>query len=563
MSVPGHDAPYDVPIDQSGLLKATLARLGLFLRIERKILGIIVAYALGIGLFALIVPLTVQEMTNTFAFAIQPIMIVTLAGVMAVTLIFIGALRVLQARAVEILVQRLYTRIALALTEQLPKFREDRFLPHHANRFAEAEFLPRALVAMLTDLINVAIGGCIGMTILVMYHPYFLLYNVILIGGFAFVVTTFGRGGLLITMKVSDLHYQTLNWLQDVAHNQLHFKSTASMPLLLKKTDEVVRAYVMARKTRSDILTGRQYKGAVLWQALGHSGLIATAGWLMAAGQLTLGQFVAAEVIVGALLIHLDTLARRMYALIYAFTSMHELATLFAHPRDTEPGRMSVALPDPTLHGVRLTCKDLSFAFPSAPPIFEHFNLDVGPGEKIALLSGTSTGKTTLALVLAGIHAPTTGVIRYNDVDLRDLDMESLNTCRGLVLDSRLTLFGGTLEENITMGRKGIQYEDIQWALRFAELDEEVETMPLGLHTPIQARGKAFTSSQILRILVARAVITRPQLLIFDGTLHNMESTTRDIILRRLCSKEEPWSVIFVSNDPLLIEHVGRRVTVA
>jgi len=553
----------EIPTDQSGLLKATLARLALLLKLERKILGIIVAYALGIGLFALIVPLTVQEMTNTFAFAIQPIMIVTLAGIMAVTLIFIGALRVLQARAVEILVQRLYARLALALTEQLPRFREDSFLPHYANRFAEAELMPRALVAMLVDLINVVIGGAIGMTILVMYHPYFLLYNVVLIGGFAFIVTALGRGGLLITMKVSDLHYQTLNWLQDIAHNQIHFKATASTPLLLKKTDEIVRAYVMARKVRSDILTGRQYKGAVLWQALAHSGLIGTAGWLMAAGQLTLGQFVAAEVIVGALLIHLDTLARRMYALIYVFTSMQELAALFAHPRDTESARLSVALPDPTLYGVRLTCKDVSFAYSEAAPLFEHLTLDVGPGEKVAILTGTSTGKTTLALVLAGVHAPTSGVIRYNDVDMRDVSMDSLNACRGLVLDSHLSLFEGTLEENISLGRPSIQYEDIQWALGFTELDAEVEAMPLGLHTPVQARGKAFTSSQILRILVARAIVARPQLLIFDGTLHNMAPKTRDTILRRLCAKEEPWSVIFVSNDPLLVEHVDRRVTVS
>ncbi|MDE3118354.1 MAG: ABC transporter ATP-binding protein, partial [Nitrospirota bacterium] len=144
-----------------------------------------------------------------------------------------------------------------------------------------------------------------------------------------------------------------------------------------------------------------------------------------------------------------------------------------------------------------------------------------------------------------------------------DLSMDSINRCRGLVLDSRLSLFEGTLEENITMGREGIQYEDVQWALRFAELDEEVETMPLGLHTPVQARGKAFTSSQILRVLVARAIVTRPQLLIFDGTLHNLAPKTRDTILRRLCSKEEPWSVVFVSNDPLLIEHVDRRVSIA
>jgi uncharacterized membrane protein YdjX (TVP38/TMEM64 family) len=86
-----------------------LARLNLLIGLERRILAIIVSYAVVIGLFALIVPLTVQELVNTFAFAIQPIMIVTLVATMFGALLAMGAFRVLQARAVEILVQRLYT----------------------------------------------------------------------------------------------------------------------------------------------------------------------------------------------------------------------------------------------------------------------------------------------------------------------------------------------------------------------------------------------------------------------------------------------------------------------
>lgn len=542
-----------------GLLRATITRLSLFLQFEQKILAIIVAYALAIGVFALIVPLTVQELVNTFAYALQPIMIVTLAGVMAIALIVMGSFRVLQSRAVEILVQRLYARIALGLTRQLPRFRNVEFSPKHANYFMEAELLPRALVAMLVDIVNVAVGGTIGMTILVMYHPYFIIFNTLLVGGFAAIITILGRGGLKITMDVSRHNYATMNWIQDIANNLLHFKATASTPLLMKKTDELVHAYVAARKIRSDILTGTQYKGAVIWQALGHSGLIATAGWLLAAGQITLGQFVAAEVIVGTLLLNLDTMARRMYAVYYVFTSLHELDFLFSQPKDAEHGKLTVPLPDPTVHGVRLTCKDVSFAYPNSPPTFQHFNVEVAPGEKIAIFSATSTGKTTLARVLAGLYAPTSGVIRYNGVDLRDLDMDSLNACRGLILDSQLTLFESTLEENLTMGR-AVHYDDIRWALRFVELEEEVDAMPLGLRTPVTLGGKGFTTSQTLRLLVARAIVARPQILILDGTLHGMLPAMRETILRRLCSKEEPWSVLFVSNDPSLTAHVDRRV---
>jgi len=316
---------------------------------------------------------------------------------------------------------------------------------------------------------------------------------------------------------------------------------------------------VSARKIRSQILSSTQYKASVVFQALGHSGLIATAGWLLAIGQITLGQFVAAEVIVGTLLMGLDTLARRMYAMYYVFTSLHELDFLFSLPKDAEHGKLVVPLPDPTVHGVRLTCKDLAFAYPNYPPTFQHFNVEVAPGEKVAIFSATSTGKSTLARVLAGLYAPTAGVIRYNGVDLRDLDMDSLNACRGLILDSQLTLFDSTLEENITMGRP-VHYDDIRWALRFVELEGDVDAMRLGLRAPVKHGGKEFTTSQMLRLLVARAIVTRPQILILDGTLHSMPPTLRDTVLRRLCSKEEPWSVIFVSNDPTLSTHVDRRI---
>jgi putative ABC transport system ATP-binding protein len=541
------------------LLQDTIARVMLLIRLERKILGIILAYALGIGLFSLIVPLTVQELVNTFAFAIQPIMIVTLAGIMAATLVFIGAFRVLQARAVEILIQRVYTRLAVAFTERLPRFREEAFLPHYVNRFMEAELMPRAVLAMLVDVVNVVIGGSIGMTILVMYHPYFLLYNVILIGGFLTLLIALGRGGLLITMEVSRRNYEAMTWLQDIAHNLLHFKATASTPLLLKKTDEIVKAYVAARKVRSDILTGRQYKGAVLWQALGHSGMIATAGWLLAEGQLTLGQFVAAEVIVSTLLLNLDTVAKRVYAWIYVFTSMHELAGLFSLPKDAHQTGLSVPIPDPGLYGIRVSCKDVAFHYPNQPPVFEHLNLEVLPSEKVLIYSDSDSGKTTLALVLAGLYAPTAGVVRYNDVDLRDAAPEALKACRGLVLSSRLSLFEGTIEENISLGRPGVAYEDIQWALGLAELEEDIESLPLGLHTPVTGQGKAFTSSQILRILVARAIVIRPQLLIMDS-LRSIAPQLRDTLLRRLCSKDESWSVIIASSDPGLAEYVDRRL---
>src|SRR6185295_12057626 len=150
-------------------------------------------------------------------------------------------------------------------TQQLPRFKDETFSSRYANYFFEAEFLPRALVALLVDFINVIVYGAIGMTLLVFYHPYFLIYNFLLLSGFVTAIVVLSQGGLRATMKVSQVHYQNANWLQDIADNMAHLKATVSMPLLMKHTDEMVQTYVRARRARSDIIH-RQYKGAMVWQ---------------------------------------------------------------------------------------------------------------------------------------------------------------------------------------------------------------------------------------------------------------------------------------------------------
>lgn len=542
------------------IAKDIFAQLGLLARLERRMILIIASYAAAIGLFMLGVPIAVQELVSTFSFAIEPRMIFTLSVIVASTLTGAAAFRVLQARAVETLNQRVYTRIAFAFTQTLPRLKEETFLPQQANRFMEADLLTRALVAMAADLFNVVVVGSIGMTILVFYHPYFLLYNVMLVTGFVLLLVVFGSGGFLITLDMSRLHYGLLHWMQNIAANLPHLRASGESPYLLQKTDELTKAYVRVRQRRSDLLTGRQYKAAAFWQVVGHTGMIATAGLLVSTGQLTIGQFAAAELIAGSLLVNMDQLARRMVAVFFAFVSFREVAAVLSLPQEETGHKTVVPLDQFGFAGITLTARNLSYAQADARPLFSCFDLDVAPGEKIAVLCRTNTVKSVLARVLAGLYAPTTGVVRYNDMNLVEVSMDSITACRGLVLDSQPILLDGTLENNITLGRTSITYEDIQWALEFVELDEEIDSLPDGLTTMVTGQSSQFTESQILRLLVARAIVTHPHILIFEGTLHNMLPSLREVLLRRLCSKDEPWSVIFVSNDPTFTAHVDRRI---
>jgi putative ABC transport system ATP-binding protein len=545
------------------ILDGILGQLGLLIRLERKMLGIIASYAVAIGMFMLCVPIAVQELVSTFSFAVQPAMIFTLALVVGSALTGVAAFRILQGRAVETLQQRIYTRIAIAFTDRLPRLQEESFLPQHAHRFAEADLLTRALVAMVADLFNVAVVGSIGMTMLVLFHPYFLLYNVTLITGFVVLLTLFGRGGFLITLEMSRLNYEIYHWMQNIAANLPHLRAAGHSPYLMQKTDMLTKAYARVRQRRSDLLTGRQYKAAALWQVVGHTGMIATAGMLVSTGQLTVGQFAAAELLAGQLLLNMDTLARRMVHMFFAFVAFREMNAFFSLPQDEHGTKAIFPMGHFGLEGVSITARNLSFAHPNSTPLFEHLDLDVVAGEKIALLCQSNVQKTAVAKVLAGLLPPTGGVVRYNDLNLVEMSLESIDPYRGLMLDSQPTLLEGTIEDNLTLGRPAISHGDILWALHFVELDDEIDHFPDGLATQVTGHRDQFTLSQTLRLLLARAIVIRPHVLIIDGTLHNMIPTLRETILRRLCSKDEPWSVIFVTNDPTFAAYVDRRVTVA
>lgn len=532
-----------------------------FFRLERRILVLVTSYALVIGLFSLIIPLTVQELVNTFSFAIQPVMIATLATIMVAVLAAVGAFKALQYYAVEVLQRRIFVRTAFAMAQCLPHIRFQGFRPRISNVFMETAFMQRALAVLLVDLIHVLVGGVIGMTILVFYHPYFILFNLVLLTGSALIFFVLSRGGLRTTVEMSHAKYDVLHWIQEISQNVLHIKATDSRALLMEKTDELAKKYMEYRRARFAVLL-RQFIASVGGQALAHSGALALAGWLLSTGQLTLGQLVAVEVVVGSLLINFDAVVKSIGQVYFFFTALVDLDAFFSLPKDQRhpPPTSTVTLSDPKVHGIRVMCKGLGL-IQNGAAAFVNLDLDVAPGEKVGIYTTTTATRMSLARVLAGLEPPTSGFISYNDIELRHLDLSVVNRCRGFMIDSHLSLIDGTVADNIVWRRPYISYDDVRWALGLTQLQEEVAALPLGINSSISALGEIPAPTHVLRILLARAILGRPRLLIFDGMIHDMQPALRDAILRRLCSKDEPWSVIFVSNDPGLTPYLDRRIT--
>jgi len=537
------------------VLRETLDRLGLFLRQERSILLAILTYAIAVGVFSLIIPLTVQELVNTFAFSVSPVMVVTIVGIMAVILFFVGIFRVLQFYATDVLERRIFVRVTLALAQILPRYQKETFRSDAISRFFETVFLQRALSSLFVDLVNVLVGGVVGMALLALYHPYFVIFDLVLVGAVA-LIGILGKGGLRTTLHMSEAKYGVFHWFQEVADNLLHFKTVSASDLILRNADRLATTYVQARQSRFGVLL-RQYIGSLTLQVILHTGLLGTAGWLLSQGELTLGQLVAAEVIIASLLLNVDSVVKRAYVVFYFFTALTELDHLFSLPQDKTLNGSDLSIPESHDAGLRLTCSEMGWANHSGS-LARSVDFEALPGEKWALVCSTESIGHRLSLALAGLDQPPAGAVRYNGVDLRSLSTDQINGRRSIVFGRDLILFEGSVADNITMGRLGVKSEDLVWALDVVQLDKELEEFSDGLATIVKEGGRDFTPSQQLRILLARAIIARPSLLILDGALHEIPNRLREPLLRRLSSKDCPWTLVIVTTDPHIEAYVEK-----
>ncbi len=538
--------------------RKNLDLLGSFLSQERSIILPVFTYAIAVGLFSLIIPITVQELVNTFAFSVSPLMVATLVGIMAVILFIVGIFRVLQFYASDMVERRVFVRLVLYLARVLPKFKENTFQSNYINRFFETVFLQRSISSLLIDLINVVVGGLIGMLLLALYHPYFIFFDIALVVSIL-MIAILGKGGLRRTIYMSEAKYEVFHWFQEVADNFFQFKATNCSDYILRKADGLAADYIQARKSRFSVLL-RQYIGSLTLQVILHTGLLGTAGWLLSQDELTLGQLVAAEVIIASLLLKIDSVVKRSYVIYYFFTALSELDHLFALPKDRTNEGLDISIPKPDAGGLHLKLSKWNGGTDSEP-LSKDFSFEASSGEKLVLISPTESERHRLSRALAGLEQPSKCVVRYNGVDIKNLSLEQIGAERGIVFGRDFTLFEGTIAENIMMGRPNMESKDLLWALDLTQLDKEIEELPLGLETFVQEGGKALTPSQRLRVLLARAIITRPSLLILDGALHEVPGNIREPLLHHLCSQDCPWTLIIVTTDPYTKKFVDRSLS--
>jgi ATP-binding cassette subfamily B protein len=174
----------------------------------------------------------------------------------------------------------------------------------------------------------------------------------------------------------------------------------------------------------------------------------------------------------------------------------------------------------------RLAFENVTFRyFNSGDPVLNDVSFVAEPGQTIALLGATGSGKTTIINLIPRFYDPTQGRITIDGHDLREVTLDSLRSQIGIVLQET-TLFAGTIRENIAFGRPDASLEEIQAAARAAAAHEFIESFPQGYETPVGERGATLSGGQKQRIAIARALLLNPRLLILDDSTSSVDLAT-------------------------------------
>ncbi len=177
----------------------------------------------------------------------------------------------------------------------------------------------------------------------------------------------------------------------------------------------------------------------------------------------------------------------------------------------------------------------VSFAYFGAA-VLSDVTLEARPGEVVALLGATGSGKSTIINLIPRFYDPTAGRIFIDDIDIRTVTLNSLRDQVGIVLQETL-LFATTVRENIAFGRPGATLEEVVLAAQAAQAHDFIMAMPQGYETPVGERGVTLSGGQRQRIAIARALLTDPRILIMDDATSSVDTETEHLIqaaLRRL-----------------------------
>lgn len=328
--------------DQSATYEAPLTPLTRLIRLlsnESRDIWYIYLYAIMAGLINLSLPLGIQAVFNFVSSGTIFNSIYLLIGLVIVGVVVGGLLQVGQISLVEVLQQRIFAKAAFEFTYRLPRIRPEALRPYYPpelmNRFFDIINVQKSLPKLLIDVTAAAIQVILGIVLLSFYHPVFIAFGVLTLFLLWFVVWIYGKRGVETSLSESKYKYKVAAWLEDLARDLSTYRRDADSLDAIDKMDDLVANYLKHRNDHYRILK-RFFYNAVAFKAIITGSLLIVGTALVVERQMTLGQFVAAELVIVLITSAVEKLIMSIDTIFDLLTAVEKLGSVTDLPLETD-----------------------------------------------------------------------------------------------------------------------------------------------------------------------------------------------------------------------------------
>lgn len=532
--------------------------LGL-LQLEKKDILQIFYYAIFSGIISLSLPLGIQAIINLIQGAQVSTSWVVLVTLVTIGVAFSGALQLMQLRIIETIQQRIFTRSSFELSYRFPKIKmselRNYYPPELANRFFDTLTIQKSLSKILIDVPTAVLQILFALILLSFYHPFFIIFGLLLLV-LIFVVFKFtAKKGLETSLKESKTKYKVAHWIQEIARSVISFKLSGSTSLGISKNDVLVNDYLKARESHFKVLI-LQYVQMISFKVIVTASLLLIGGALVLNQEMNIGQFVAAEIIILLVIASVEKLIIGLESFYDTLTSLEKIGQIVDKDLESQEGETPQFS-----KGIHIELDHVGYDVSNRDKhILKDISLEINPKSRILIKGESGSGKSTLLRLISGVIQATSGNLYVNDMSISSLHLNFYRSQLGLSLSDE-TPFEGTIKDNLTFGNSNILDEDIHDILNKVGLKEFIKEQPNGLSTILHPDGKQMSFTLAKKIVLARAILKQPKVLILEDALDRFNESETKSIINYLAHQDRPWALLVVSSSDVWLNKCSQVIT--
>lgn len=537
-------------MEKINISKSLLKLFGL-IRLEKKEITALYLLSILSGLIQLSLPLGIQAIIN-FAIVASgktklPASMWVLIVLVVAGVLFTGMLKISQMKIVEKIQQKLFTRYAFEFAHRIPKLNIKKIdtyhLPELVNRFFDIPTLQKSIAKLLLDIPTAVIQLFFGLILLSFYNSVFIVFGFLLLIILYLILYISSPKGFEASLEESNYKYDIAGWIQEIARGIKTFKFSNKYNLHLDKTNDLLKGYLTYRTKHFEILK-IQYWSLIVFKILITASMLIVGGILLIQQQINIGQFIAAEIIILTILNAVEKLIVSLETVYDVLTSVEKINKITEKPIENEGSYEFVAK-----KGISIEANKLSFGFDDIK-VLHNIDFSIQSGQRVAIMGDGDSGKTVLLRILTGAFQDFDGSLTFNQIPINNYKLDSLRSHIGIYLQKQ-DIFSATLWENLTLGNPNIKEEEVLSIFKIVGLQDFFGSLKYGFDTEMEPTGKKLSSSVVQKILITRALLNEPEMLLLDDPLKLIAEDEKQTLQNYLFGLKDVTMVITTKDQEI------------